>query len=360
MYPLLRPLLFRLDAEQAHSLTLSLLRWAGQNALVARTLRSLFVLDDPQQAVEVFGLRFANRVGLAAGYDKNGVAVRGLATLGFGHVEVGTVTRLAQVGNPKPRVHRVVAAQGVINAMGFPNAGVDALLRTLPIQHGIVPLGMKVGINIGKGKETPIEQAAEDYCALFQQVYTRADYVALNISSPNTLNLRQLQARAAVEDLLQAVTALRNRLAPRLPLLVKIAPDMTPAELDDVLAAIHSTGVDGIIATNTTVGRHGISPQFHALKGGLSGAPLGEQSTAVIAQIARQTGGKLPIIGVGGIMTPADAIAKLEAGATLVQLYTGLVYSGPGLVRGINQVLTNSNLRHGSLEAGIRLTVRHE
>lgn len=331
IYRAVRPLLFRLDAERAHALTLTLLRWAGSFALARFVLRSLFAYERASLATELFGVSFQNRVGLAAGYDKNGVAVTGLACLGFGHIEVGTVTRQPQAGNPRPRIHRVPEAQALINSMGFPNQGVDAL--RIPC----APL--RVGINIGKGKETPIESAAEDYCFLFERVYRQADYVAINVSSPNTLNLRQLQGRAALEALLTTVTALRDRLTPRRPLLVKIAPDLTQSEIADVLDAITHSGVDGIIATNTTTARTGIPARYAALPGGLSGAPLRGQATAVIRSIAAQTGGRLPIIGVGGVMTPADALEKLDAGAHLVQLYTGLIYSGPGLVRRINQAI---------------------
>ncbi|RIK44315.1 MAG: quinone-dependent dihydroorotate dehydrogenase [Chloroflexi bacterium] len=316
IYRAVRPLLFRLDAERAHALTLTLLRWAGSFALARFVLRSLFAYERASLATELFGVSFQNRVGLAAGYDKNGVAVTGLACLGFGH---------------RPRIHRVPEAQALINSMGFPNQGVDAL--RIPC----APL--RVGINIGKGKETPIESAAEDYCFLFERVYRQADYVAINVSSPNTLNLRQLQGRAALEALLTTVTALRDRLTPRRPLLVKIAPDLTQSEIADVLDAITHSGVDGIIATNTTTARTGIPARYAALPGGLSGAPLRGQATAVIRSIAAQTGGRLPIIGVGGVMTPADALEKLDAGAHLVQLYTGLIYSGPGLVRRINQAI---------------------
>jgi dihydroorotate dehydrogenase len=331
MYQTIRPLLFRLDAEQAHALTLRLLRWAGDFVLSRYVLRQLFGCDDARLAVELFGVHFANRVGLAAGYDKDGVAIRGLACLGFGHLEIGTVTRLPQLGNPQPRVFRIPETEALINRMGFPNAGADALQ--------IARNGIRIGINIGKGKETPLDQAAEDYCALFAQLYRQADYIALNVSSPNTLNLRQLQRRVGMTALLAAVTKTRDALTPRVPLLVKVAPDLTDAEVDEVLMAIAETGADGVIATNTTIQRNGVPPQYHDLAGGLSGAPLCAQATAVVRRIARQTGGRLPIIGVGGIMTSADALARLDAGAHLVQLYTGLIYSGPGLVRAINRAM---------------------
>lgn len=328
MYQLIRPLFFRLDAERAHHLTLTLLAWAGATPPTRAALRRLFAMEAKTLAVDAFGVRFKNRVGLAAGYDKNGAAVAGLGALGFGHLELGTVTRLPQAGNPTPRVYRVPAAQAIINQMGFPNAGVTAL--RLPAKSDV-----RMGINIGKGRDTPLERAAEDYCALFQQVYQRADYVAINVSSPNTLNLRQLQARTAMTELLGAVTTLRNRSTPRVPLLVKIAPDLSESELDDVLDAVAQTGIDGIIATNTTTSRGGIPPADQALPGGMSGAPLRTRATEVVRYLARRSEGRLPIIGVGGIMTPDDALERLDAGATLIQIYTGLIYRGPGLIRDI-------------------------
>lgn len=345
MYAALRPLLFRLDPERAHALTLTLLRWASQLPGGARGLAGLFALEDPRLAVEAFGLRFKNRVGLAAGYDKNGVAARGLAALGFGHVELGTITRLAQDGNPRPRVHRVPEAEAVINAMGFPNLGVDRLLATRAA-WGPAAAHTRLGLNLGKGKDTPLDRAAEDYCALVRAVAGHADYVAINISSPNTAGLRQLQAAAALGALLRAVTAARDELPRRVPLLVKVAPDLSPAELDAVAAEAEANGVDGLIATNTTTARAGVPEAARALPGGLSGAPLRARATAVVAHLAQRT--RLPIIGVGGILSPSDAQAKLEAGATLVQLYTGLIYAGPGLVRRINDHLLQSPPRGGT------------
>ena len=327
MYRLLRPLLFQLDPETAHDLTLRGLRLSSQLPLTNYFLHRLFIVNDPRLEVEAFGIRFKNPVGLAAGYDKNGIAVKGLSALGFGHVEVGTITRLPQAGNPRPRVHRVVSSQAIINSMGFPNNGVESL----KVERGAA----RVGVNIGKGKDTPLERAAEDYCELFKRVHATADYVTINISSPNTLNLRQLQARATLEELLRAVTQTRNVLTPRLPLLIKIAPDLSEREMDDVIAAAESYGLDGIIATNTTVSRDGLPSHAKNLIGGLSGVPLRARSTEVIRYLAART--QLPIIGVGGITCAADALEKIGAGARLIQIYTGLIYSGPGLVRQINQ-----------------------
>jgi dihydroorotate dehydrogenase len=365
MYSAIRPLLFKFDPEVIHKITLLAIKYAGLLPPTYALLRAIFEVNDPRLEVEAFGVKFRNPIGMAAGYDKDAEAVRGLSALGFGHIEVGTVTRHKQIGNPKPRVHRVIESQGVINSMGFPNQGVDAM----KIKRGTA----KVGINIGKSKDTPLEQAAEDYVELFKRVYREADYVAINISSPNTLNLRQLQARDFIEGLLREVMLVRDEVAApsaaslralsakqsqldreiassptallamtelrRVPVLVKIAPDLSEREVEDVLGAIELTGVDGIIATNTTIGREDIPAQYRDLKGGLSGLPLRDRSTAMISCIHRKTNGKLPIIGVGGVMNPRDALAKFEAGATLVQVYTGLVYAGPGLVKQINRAL---------------------
>jgi dihydroorotate dehydrogenase len=323
---ILRPLLFRLDPERAHHLTLTALHMPFAPAI----LKMLFggVRSEP---VEVCGLQFSNRVGLAAGYDKNGVALAGLAALGFGHIECGTVTRIPQPGNPKPRVHRFPHERAVINSMGFPNDGVEALMQRLERTH--LP-HVRLGINIGKGKDTPVERAAEDYCALYERTHARADYIAVNISSPNTAGLRSLQSRAAIAELLGAIADVRRTTAHR-PIFVKIAPDLTTEEIDDVLDAISQTGMDGIIATNTTLRRDGLPPAAAELRGGASGAILTARSTDIVRHIARVTAGRLPIIGVGGIMHADDARAKLDAGASLVQLYTGMIFSGPGLVKQI-------------------------
>ncbi|MBI5713763.1 MAG: quinone-dependent dihydroorotate dehydrogenase [Chloroflexi bacterium] len=327
MYRLIRPLLFQLDPETAHNLTLRLLRLSSQLPITNYLLHRLFTVDDPRLEIETFGIRFKNPLGLAAGYDKNGIAVKGLSALGFGHIEVGTITRLPQAGNPRPRVHRLVSSQAIINSMGFPNNGVESL----KVERGAA----RVGVNIGKGKDTPLERASEDYCELLKRVHAVADYVTINVSSPNTLNLRQLQARAMLEDLLRAVTQTRNALTPRLPLLIKIAPDLSEGEIDDVIAAAESCELDGIIATNTTVSRDGMPPHAKNLIGGLSGVPLRARSTEVIRYLVAHT--KLPVVGVGGITCAADALEKIGAGARLIQIYSGLIYSGPGLARQINQ-----------------------
>ena len=332
MYQTVRPWLFKMEPERAHEWTLRLIRLAGQLPPVRGLLRALFEVNDPRLEVSAFGLKFKNPIGLAAGYDKNGVAVAGLSALGFGHIEIGTVTRRPQPGNPRPRLHRVSDA-ALINSMGFPNVGASALKIDRAGDRS------RIGVNIGKGKDTPLAQAAEEYAALFEDVHPLADYVAINVSSPNTLQIRRLQARDYLDDLLSQVARARDTLAPRKPVLVKIAPDLSEAEIDDVLAAIDLAGIDGLIATNTTLGRGGVPDRCRDLKGGLSGSPLSARSTEVIRYVARRTQGRLPIIGVGGIMDAAGAVEKLQAGATLLQLYTGLVYAGPSLVRDINRAL---------------------
>ncbi len=315
MYETLRPLLFRLDPETAHKLTLGLLKWAGDVPPTREMLRGMYVVDDPRLRVNAFGLEFKNPVGLAAGYDKNGVAVRGLEALGFGHVEVGTVTRLPQVGNERPRVWRVPEASALVNRMGFPNEGVEKL--ELPRTDA------RLGVNIGKGKDTPLENAAEDYVALVGRVHERADYIAVNISSPNTPGLRALQTREAVEPLLKKIADARDGLTPRVPLLVKIAPDLTFDEIDGVVDAARDAGFDGIIATNTTIRREGAPEYATKWAGGMSGRPLEARSTQIIRHICERTRGEFPIIGVGGIADAASAMEKLQAGAMLVQLFTG-------------------------------------
>jgi dihydroorotate dehydrogenase len=341
-YPFFRSLLFRLDPERAHGLTLGLLRLVGALPPLQDALR--FVFAAPQAPVQAFGLTFANPIGLAAGYDKDGLGWRGLAALGFGHIEVGTVTPRPQSGNPRPRLFRLPEQQALINRMGFPGRGAEFVARKL---GGDRPPGLVLGVNLGKNKDTPLERAAEDYLALMQVFAPLADYLAINISSPNTLGLRSLQARRALEALLAPLMRkrqeLRDHLGRPLPVLVKLAPDLTEAELDDALEAILGAGVDGVIAANTTLSRPGLSLPLAAEAGGLSGAPLGDLSLRMIRHIQARAGGRLPIIGVGGVMSAADARARLDAGATLVQVYTGLVYAGPGLVQSILRNLALQN-----------------
>ena len=355
MYSLLRALLFRLDPETAHQLTLRLVRIGGTEP-VRTILKAIFLT--PQKPISAFGLTFKNAVGLAAGYDKDAVATRGLSALGFGHLEIGTVTPRPQAGNPPPRVFRLVEDEAVINRLGFPSRGsefvqkqlnpsiqntVSAKLRRLLSKKKLPTLIMKggviLGINLGKNKDTPNEDAVLDYLELLQCFAPYADYLAINISSPNTVGLRQLQGRAALEGLLTQLDAQRRleeaQWKKRLPLLVKLAPDLTDRELDEAVGVILAAHMDGIIVTNTTLAREGLRSRHQGESGGLSGSPLRRRSEEVLRQVVKRLDGSLPVVSVGGIMTPQDARRRLDLGATLIQLYTGLIYRGPGLVKKI-------------------------
>ena len=321
-----RPVLFRVgggDAEAAHEWTLR--RLAGLPPAARRALHRQNVVSAPRT---VFGVRFPNAVGLAAGMDKNGVALPAWPALGFGFVEVGTVTAHAQPGNDRPRLFRLRDSEAVINRMGFNNAGAAALAERLRALGGLpVPLG----VSLGKSKVTPIEEAVQDYLASYDLVRPYADYIAVNVSSPNTPGLRSLQDRAHLEGLLGALVG-------KVPVLVKIAPDLTEPAIAEVLQACTDHGAAGVIATNTTLGRDGLAPadQHRAAEaGGLSGRPLTERAHKVVDFVHRETGGRLPIIGVGGILDPDDATRLVDAGASLVQLYTGFIYRGPGLVKAV-------------------------
>ncbi len=328
-YRILRPLLFRLDPERVHHATLQLLRLTGAAPAAPAILAAATRVQS--RSVSAFGLDFKNPVGLAAGYDKDGLAWRGLAALGFGHIEIGTVTPRPQTGNSKPRVFRLVEDEAVINRLGFAGRGAEYVAGRL---YGDRPKDLVLGVNIGKNKGTPNETAAEDYLALLARFAPLADYLAINISSPNTVGLRRLQARDALEGLLSEVRRARSS-HPQVPILVKLAPDLSDGELEDSVGAIMDAGMDGIIATNTTVERDGLRSVYRAEAGGLSGAPLTQISLDITRRIVQLAGGKVPVIGVGGIMSAADARERLDAGAALVQVYTGLVYEGPGLVKRI-------------------------
>jgi dihydroorotate dehydrogenase len=331
MYKSIRPLLFRLDPEVVHHLTLLLLGMAGRFSPARWLLRSMYAC--PDHPVEVFGLTFNNPVGLAAGYDKDGVAVSGLATLGFGHIEVGTVTPLPQEGNPKPRIFRLVEDQAVINRMGFPGKGADFVFQQIAKENK--PYGVKLGVNLGKNKDTPLEKSADDYLALMRIFAPLADYLAINVSSPNTVGLRRLQGRQMLESLLKSISNERSRLNTSTPILIKLAPDLEDNELVDALEVILDSGMDGIIATNTTLSRLNLRSTKGEESGGLSGAPLRDLSLQMLEKIMQRVKGRIPVVSVGGIMTPQDARQRLDAGAVLVQVYTGLVYQGPGLVKKI-------------------------
>ncbi len=333
-----RPVLFRIgsgDAEAAHEFTLGALAGLSRVPPALAPLRRWFSVAAPRT---VFGLRFPNPVGLAAGVDKNGVALPGWAALGFGFVEAGTVTWHAQPGNPRPRLYRLPASGALVNRMGFNNAGARALAARL---RALGPLPVPLGISIGKSKVTPLEEAVADYRSSLRELYPYGDYFAVNVSSPNTPGLRGLQDKGMLADLLaglRAESADAAAGADTKPLVVKIAPDLTDHAIGEVLEVCAEHGVAGLIATNTTVARDGIAPSDAATAeqtGGLSGRPLAERALAVVEFVAKETDGKLPIIGSGGISTTDDALRMLDAGASLLQLYTGFIYAGPHLVRTI-------------------------
>ncbi|MCB0102545.1 MAG: quinone-dependent dihydroorotate dehydrogenase [Anaerolineales bacterium] len=334
MYKLFRPLLFRLSSERAHALTINALRMAGKLPPARLFLDLMFAA--PSKPVTVFGLVFKNRVGLAAGYDKDGIAVQGLSALGFGHVEVGTVTPKPQLGNPSPRVFRLVEDEGVINRMGFPSRGMEYVKKQL---SGKRKQDSILGVNLGKNKETPNEDAVLDYLALLQNFAGMADYLTINVSSPNTVGLRSLQGREALEGLLTQLHQQRineqQTYKKNLPILVKLAPDLSDSELAEALEAIIHTQMDGVIVTNTTLGREGLRSNHRGETGGLSGSPLTVKSEAVLRQTLKLLNGQIPVVSAGGIMNPDDAKRRLDMGAALVQVYTGLVYRGPGLVKAI-------------------------
>jgi dihydroorotate dehydrogenase len=284
--------------------------------------------------VQAFGLTFKNAVGLAAGYDKDALAIRGLAALGFGHIEIGTVTPRPQPGNPRPRLFRLADNEAVINRMGFPSRGAEFVSRRLPRRNDTI-----IGINLGKNKDTPLEEAAHDYVELMRRFIFPADYLTINISSPNTIGLRRLQGRDMLEGLLGAIQNEREQIAlgrgGSAPILVKLSPDLTDEELDDAVGVVLDQGMDGIIATNTTLAREGVRSTLREESGGLSGSPLAARSEAILSRVVKRVDGRIPIVSVGGIMSPEDAKKRLALGASLVQLYTGLIYRGPGLVKKI-------------------------
>lgn len=324
IYRLIRPFIFQLDPETAHGLTLKYLQCRGRQHLPQPPLH---------HPVTLMGISFPNRVGLAAGFDKNGVAVSGLSSLGFGHIEVGTVTPKAQPGNDRPRIFRLSSHRAIINRMGFPNEGVDALVaRIKQLKHKPI-----LGINIGKNKNTSPEDAVNDYVYCLQKAYPHADYITINISSPNTPQLRDLQQADQLLEFLHTLKNMQSLLSHEyqkyVPLVVKVAPDLEPSQISEMAKVLLATQIDGLIATNTTVSRAAIQDSpYRQEAGGLSGAPLTHASTEIIKHFREHLGPDFPIIGVGGIMSAQDAQDKFDAGANLVQIYTGLVYAGPDLV----------------------------
>lgn len=332
LYALARPLLFSLDPESAHNLTLPALKRAAKLGLAR-----LIAKPEPEPRT-VMGISFPNPVGLAAGLDKDGAYIDGLAALGFGSIEVGTVTPRAQPGNPQPRIFRLPQAKAVINRMGFNNGGVDAFVSNVQASKFYQNKEGVLGLNIGKNADTPIERAAEDYLHCLEKVYPYASYVTVNISSPNTKNLRQLQGGSELDGLLSQLKDTQQRLADQhkryVPIALKIAPDIDSEQVKTIATALLQHRMDAVIATNTTITRDAVKGLPHAEEtGGLSGAPVFELSNKVIRALKAELGGALPIIGVGGILSGADAQAKIDAGASLVQLYTGLIYRGPALIK---------------------------
>ena len=331
-YALARPFLFGLDAEAAHDLTLATL--ARLQNTPAQCLWQGPRIADP---VDIAGLKFPNRVGLAAGLDKNGRCIDGLGAMGFGFIEVGTVTPKPQPGNPKPRIFRLPQAHALINRLGFNNGGLAAFIANVQRAKSFRAAGGVLGLNIGKNAATPIERAADDYLIGLEGVFPHADYVTVNISSPNTKNLRELQGDAALDALLGALQERKLQLQKaqqrKVPMFLKIAPDLDEAQVSVIAGTLQRHRIDGVIATNTTLERSAVQGLPHADEtGGLSGAPVREASNRVIRQLRSALGKRVPIIGVGGVMSTADALSKIEAGADLVQIYTGLIYKGPALV----------------------------
>ncbi|NJO90047.1 MAG: quinone-dependent dihydroorotate dehydrogenase [Chloroflexia bacterium] len=340
---IIRPLLFKFSPEKIHNFTFLCFKIGSSIPGVGLLTKKMFQINDPKLERELFGIKFPNPVGLAAGLDKEAAAFDMLGYLGFGFVEIGTLTPVGQPGNPKPRAFRLKKDQALINRMGFNNHGVEAAVKKLKKKKSKVIIGG----NIGKNKITPNEEAINDYSIGFKTLYPYVDYFAVNISSPNTPNLRELQDREPLKKLLNTLKELNHEMPKQKPILLKIAPDLSNEQLDDIIEIVKETKTSGIIATNTTISREGLSYSKDEIEkigaGGLSGKPLGKRSTEIIRYIVEKTNATIPVIGVGGIMTVEDALEKLEAGASLVQLYTGFIYEGPGLIKRINRRLVKKN-----------------
>jgi dihydroorotate dehydrogenase len=344
MYKILRWFLFKLDAEQAHHFTLKLLKIFIQVPFAAALLKRIYAVENKKLERQVFGLTFSNPVGLAAGLDKNAECIDGFAAAGFGFIEIGTVTPLAQPGNDKPRLFRLIQDEAIINRMGFNNDGMLAVKSNiLKSQISNLKSQIIIGGNIGKNKVTPNENAADDYVKCFHELYDVVDYFVVNVSSPNTPNLRELQEKEPLKKLLFTLQELNRQKPVQKPVLLKIAPDLTHEQLDDIIEIVTDTKLAGIVATNTTISREHLLTDKTTVEqigaGGLSGKPLTAKSTEIIKYIHRKSNGSIPIIAVGGIMTAEDAVEKLNAGASLVQLYTGFIYEGPALIKEINNRL---------------------
>ncbi len=339
MYRLIRPLLFSIDPERVHHLVFSLLKFTAKIPFLKGMLKSVYGISDPRLERKLLGLTFKNPVGLAAGFDKDAKLIDELACFGFGFIEIGTLTPKPQPGNDKPRLFRLPEDHALINRMGFNNGGIDAAaLRLMKKRSNVM-----VGGNIGKNKITPNESAFDDYAKCVEVLHPHVDYFVVNVSSPNTPGLRELQEKEPLTKLLQYVIDLSKSKQKYKPVLLKIAPDLTPSQLDDIIEVLKITKTDGVIATNTTISRADLKTKKEFVDtigaGGLSGKPVKDKSNEVLRYLREKLGKEYPIIGVGGIMTPEDAIEKLNAGADLIQLYTGFIYEGPGVVKSINKAI---------------------
>jgi dihydroorotate dehydrogenase len=346
MYQLIKPLLFQFDPEKVHYFVTRNLKRFNRFPGGAALSRMLWDLEDKRLEKEVFGLKFNNPVGLAAGFDKNAELISEMADLGFGFVEVGTVTPLPQPGNLKPRMFRLPADKAIINRMGFNNLGVDVAAGRIAAYRRNAKKSQKgliIGGNIGKNKVTPNEDAVNDYIKCFDRLFDVVDYFVVNVSSPNTPGLRALQEKEPLTKILNTLQQRNSKNGISRPILLKIAPDLTHEQLDDIVEIVKETGIAGVIATNTTIVREGLkSDKLSNETGGLSGKPLTQRSTDVIRYLYQKSNGAFPIIGVGGIHSPEDAIEKLKAGASLIQLYTGFIYEGPGLIKRINKKILSA------------------
>jgi dihydroorotate dehydrogenase len=335
MYKLLiRPILFQFDPEKVHYFTFSLIRFLSKIPGFSSIFKSLFLVNDKRLETEVFGLKFPNPVGLAAGFDKNAVLYKELSNFGFGFIEIGTLTPVGQEGNPKKRLFRLKEDSAIINRMGFNNAGVQEAVERLKKNKNVL-----IGGNIGKNKLTPNENATQDYEICFEALFDYVDYFVVNVSSPNTPNLRELQDKKPLTELLTTLQNKNLAKTKQKPILLKIAPDLTDSQLLDIIDIVNETKIAGVIATNTTLSREGLQSENKSETGGLSGKPLTNRSTEVIRFLSEKSNKSFPIVGVGGIHSAQDAIDKLNAGASLIQLYTGFIYEGPKLVKEINKAI---------------------
>ncbi|MCB0454847.1 MAG: quinone-dependent dihydroorotate dehydrogenase [Aequorivita sp.] len=332
---IIRPLFFSFDPEKIHHFTFSLIRFFHKIGF-GSIFRSIYKVENPKLERELFGLKFPNPVGLAAGFDKDAKLYKELSNFGFGFIEIGTVTPKPQPGNDKPRLFRLKKDSAIINRMGFNNGGVEKAVERLKDNENVL-----IGGNIGKNKITPNDEAVNDYIICFEALFDYVDYFVVNVSSPNTPNLRALQEKKPLTDLLQTLQDRNNSKEKRKPILLKIAPDLTDEQLLDIIEIIETTKIDGVIATNTTISREGISSENKKEMGGLSGKPLTERATEVIRFLSEKSNKAFPIIGVGGIHSANDALEKLDAGASLVQIYTGFIYEGPVLIKQINKAILN-------------------